>query len=56
MDIDDPLDSAELYNPAMETWSLTDPMMGFPRTGHTATLLRTGKVLVAGALAPVAAL
>jgi hypothetical protein len=41
------LSSAELYNPAAGTWSLTAPMPA-PRYGGTATLLRSGWVLVAG--------
>jgi N-acetylneuraminic acid mutarotase len=39
--------SAELYNPATGTWSLTAPM-AVKRVGQTATLLRNGWVLVAG--------
>jgi hypothetical protein len=41
------LSGAELYNPSTGTWSLTAPMPG-PRYGGTATLLRSGWVLVAG--------
>ncbi|AUX38567.1 MULTISPECIES: kelch repeat-containing protein [Sorangium] len=39
--------AAELYDVATETWTYTAPVK-VTRAGHTATLLRNGKVLVAG--------
>jgi len=42
-----PLTSAELYDPATGTWSLTGSM-ATPRCDQTATLLSNGNVLVAG--------
>jgi WD40 repeat protein len=41
------LDSAELYDPATGRWSITGSLTT-PRGGHTATLLPSGEVLIAG--------
>jgi len=45
-----PLDTAELYDPASGTWSLTTNTMSTPRSQHTATALANGKVLVVGGI------
>jgi sugar lactone lactonase YvrE/N-acetylneuraminic acid mutarotase len=42
-----PLASAEIFDPATSAWTAT-ASMGNARVGHTATVLRSGKVLVEG--------
>ena len=46
-DTGDPLASAELFDPASGTWKLTGSMSQ-ERQNHTITLLRDGRVLIAG--------
>ena len=46
-----PLSSAELYNPALNTWTPTPAQLNDgPRYGHTATLLSNGQVLIVGGM------
>ena len=42
------LDTAELYDPVSQTFTPTQGTMTTPRTGHSATLLADGTVLLAG--------
>jgi hypothetical protein len=44
--------NAELLDPVSQTWSPTSPMVVAARSGHTATLLVDGSVLVAGGTGP----
>jgi tRNA A-37 threonylcarbamoyl transferase component Bud32/N-acetylneuraminic acid mutarotase len=41
------LATAEIYDPAAKTWAAAAPMAG-PRSGHTAGMLPSGQVLIAG--------
>ncbi len=43
-----PLASAEIFDPASQTWRMTAFSLAEARWGHTATLLSSGKVLVVG--------
>ncbi|HYO68798.1 MAG TPA: kelch repeat-containing protein [Archangium sp.] len=42
------LRNAEVYDPALDTWTPVTGSMTMPRAGHSATLLYSGKVLVTG--------
>jgi N-acetylneuraminic acid mutarotase len=42
------LSTSEIYDPSAGTWNLAGPLNTTPRAGHTATLLKSGKVLVVG--------
>lgn len=47
-----PVATAEVYNPMSASWLPAPGQMRYPRTGHTATLLDDGRVLVVGGLGP----
>jgi hypothetical protein len=42
-----PIASAELYDPSTNAW-IAAASMSLARSGHTATMLQSGRVLVAG--------
>ncbi len=42
------LNTAELYDPGAGTWASTGTVLAQGREGHTATLLRDGRVLISG--------
>jgi uncharacterized repeat protein (TIGR01451 family) len=42
------VNTAEIYDPVLDTWTPTGDVMAVPRYGHTATRLADGKVLVTG--------
>jgi Kelch motif protein len=46
-----PLDSAEIYDPSTSQFTPLDGFMSTPRAGHSAVLLRSGKVLIVGGVA-----
>jgi hypothetical protein len=46
-DVPEDIAVAEIYDPEAETWTRVAPM-STPRIDHTATLLPSGEVLVAG--------
>jgi N-acetylneuraminic acid mutarotase len=46
------LSSAEVYDPSDESWTTTTAPMSATRAGHTATLLPSGRVMVAGGAGP----
>jgi N-acetylneuraminic acid mutarotase len=46
------LDTAEIYNPATETFTLLSNTLNTARVGHTATLLNNGQVLIVGGYDP----
>jgi len=50
-DTDVATDTIEVYDPATRTFRLLDARMQSPRAEHTATLLSTGKILLAGGVA-----
>jgi len=50
------LGSIEIYDPVLDSFQLSLTALSFPRRGHSATLLPSGKILVAGGFDPAAPL
>lgn len=46
------LNTAEIYDPVLETWSSTTGLMGTPRDFHSTTLISNTEVLIAGGSTP----
>jgi hypothetical protein len=48
------LGSIEIYDPVFDTFTVAPTNLAFPRRGHTATLLPSGKILIAGGFSTAA--